>query len=119
MEYIAIFKGNVHSGQADGLEVSAGGLGTAPVESTLNTGATNTQTCAVRCATGCSAASVVLTSISAWLTLSTDNTTFSDSITLTNVGDTNKLFYVKMTAGSNVGVETGAIELEATVIRNV
>lgn len=118
MEYIAIFKGSVTAGNTDGTEVSAG-LWTVPVEATLNAGTNNTQTCAVRCASGCSASSVVLTSDSAWLTLSADNTTFSDSITISNVSDTNKLFYVKMTAGSNVGVETGSIGLQATVVRNV
>lgn len=118
MEYIAIFKGTVTAGGTDGTEVSVG-LWTVPIEATLHTGASSTQTCAVRCATGCSASTVELTSVSSWLKLSTDNTTFSDSITLNNVGDTNKLFYVMMTAGSNVGVENGAIELEATVVRNV
>jgi len=118
MEYIAIFKNSPTAGGTDGVEVSTG-LMTSPIEAELNTGNTNTQTCAVRCASGCSASSVELTSVTNWLTLSADNTTFSDTITLTNVGDTNKLFYVKFTAGSSVGVENGAIELVASVVRNV
>ena len=118
MEYISLFKGNVTAGGTDGIEVSTGGLMTAPIEAVLNTGGNAVQTCAVRCASGASASSVVLTSTEAWLTLSTDNTTFSDSITISNVGDTNKLFYAKMTAGSTIGVETGLINLETTVIQN-
>lgn len=119
MEYIAIFKGNVTAGGTDGTEVSSGGLMTAPVEAILNTGADATQTLAVRCAQGLSAASVDITSTAAWLTVSLDGNTFSNSVTITNVGDTNKLFYAKMTAGSTVGVETGFFELEATVMENV
>lgn len=118
MEYIAIFKGNVTAGGTDGTEVSSGGLMTAPVEATLNTGTNNVQQLAVRCAQGLSSASVDITSLEAWLTLSLDGNTYSNTITVTNVGDTNKLFYAKMTGGSTVGVETGSIELEATVIEN-
>ena len=119
MEYIAIFKNNPTSGGTDGVEVSSGGLGSSPIEATLNMGTNNVQVCAVRCASGCSASTVTLTSTKAWLTLSVDNTTYSDSISLSNVGDTNKLFYAKITAGSSTGVETGSVELEATVVRNV
>ena len=115
MDMIAIFKGSPTSGSRDGTEVSSDGLMTTPVDSILDRGTNNVQTLAVRCENGYETDAVTLTSQVAWLRLSEDNTTYSDSITLYNVGDTNTLFYAKITAGSTVGVNTGSIRLEADV----
>lgn len=121
MDLIGIFKGNPVAEQTDGVEVSTDGLMTAPVEASIDRSSSAVVNCAIRCASGCTCASAVLSAVdendqpAGWLTLSTDNSTFSNSITITNIGDTNKLFYAKIQSGSTVGAKTAAIKVEGTV----
>lgn len=121
MELIGIFKGSPTSGARDGVEVSTGGLMTAPVEATLERSSNTVITCAIRCESGCTCASATLTADDGngnppgWLLLSTDNDTYSNSITITSISDTNKLFYAKITSGSVVGNTTASIRVNAEV----
>ena len=121
MDLIGIFMGNPTAGQRNGVEVSTDGLMTAPVEASIDRSSSTVITCAVRCESGCTCDSAVLSAVdendnaAGWLTLSNDNNTFSNSITITNIGDTNKLFYARIQSGSTVGVKTAAIKVVGTV----
>ena len=121
MDLIGIFMGNPTAGQRNGVEVSTDGLMTAPVEASIDRSSSTVITCAVRCESSCTCASAVLSAVdendnaAGWLTLSNDNNTFSNSITITNIGDTNKLFYARIQSGSTVGVKTAAIKVVGTV----
>ena len=121
MDLIGIFIGNPTAGQRNGVEVSTDGLMTAPVEASIDRSSSTVITCAVRCESGCTCDSAVLSAVdendnaAGWLTLSNDNNTFSNSITITNIGDTNTLFYARIQSGSTVGVKTAAIKVVGTV----
>lgn len=117
MDMIAIFKGSPTAGSRDGVEVSSGDLMDSPVEAILDRGDSINITLAVRCVNGCSTDEVTLMSNEAWLTLSKTGSanSWTDEIEIQNVGDTNVLFYAKITAGSVVGVHTGSITLQAEV----
>lgn len=125
MDLIGIFKGSPTAGARDGVEVSTEGLMTAPVEAKLERGASEVVKCAIRCEGGCTCDSATLTAVDmsdesvAWLTLSKDNDTFSNSITLTNLDDTNTIFYARIQAGSYVGNETACIRVDAEVASGV
>ena len=115
MNYIAVMSGNPTAGETDGWEVSSGGLYTSPVSATLERNANKNIKCAVRCQEGYVCNSVSLTSNYEWLTLSVDGENFSNTISLSDVGDTNKIFYVKITAGTDTGTVNGAIALAGSV----
>ena len=129
MEYIGIFNSNPTAGGTDGAEVSRNGVYSNPVEATVDiNGSGSVVACAVRCATGyCVDGDVTLRTMtyesgsysagSDYIKLSnTANGTFSDSIDISNVEDTNVLFYAKILPGATLGNHTAAISLEATVI---
>ena len=118
MNFIAVISGNPTVDDTDGWEVSAGGLYTSPISATLARNANKTIKCAVRCQEGYHCASCNLTSIYEWLTLSVDGNNFSNTITLSDVGDTNKIFYAKITAGIDTGTVNGAIALAGNVEQN-
>ena len=115
MQYIGIFAGNPTEGEQDGWEVSSGGLYTSPLSATLERNQTRLLACAVRCEVGYTCDSVTLTSNKAWLQLSVDGITFSNSITLTNIDDTNTLFFAEITGGADPGTANGSIALVGTV----
>lgn len=125
MDLIGVFK-NATSGGRDGVEVSDGGLFTSPAKASLSRSQSTVLTLAVRCESGYSLTELELSLATynptiatfvpgcSWAELSADGTTFSSTLTLQNVGDTNKLFYVRVTSGTTIGTEKAGIVLEGT-----
>ena len=125
MDLIGVFK-NATSGGRDGVEVSDGGLFTTPAKASLSRSQSTVLTLAVRCESGYSLNELEISLASynetigafgagcPWAELSEDGTTFSSSLTLYNIGDVNKLFYVRVTSGTTIGTSKAGIVLEGT-----
>ncbi len=127
MEYIAIFNSNPTEGRLDGAEVSEEGIFSNPISANPTVDGFTKVKCAVRCATGYTANLVYLTvktrqsggmvtgndyvSISA-----TENGNYDESLTLSNVNATNKVFWARLAGTGEAGNYNNAvIQLETDV----
>lgn len=138
MEYIAIFNGNPTAGGVDGVELSQNQVmgnyagGNIDIDDTQGI----VETLAVRCASGYVVDGDVTISCytynpgnteyptpeqghyvqgSTLIALSENGTTFSQSITLSNVDDTNKLFYLKRYPAAVAGRVPLSLRLQCEV----
>lgn len=123
--YITMYTGNPTAGATDGTPVSSMGSLTSPIGAMVEAGQKVVVPCAVRCVAGY-VAGVTLAAFtregssyspgSTWIELSEDGENWSDSVTLINVVDVNKLFYVRIAGGETGGADdTGAIKCHAEV----
>lgn len=115
MQYIGIIAGNPTADETDGWEVSSGGLYTSPLSATVERNQTKVVKCAVRCQLGYTCASASLVTTAAWLKLSTDQENWASTLTLTDIDDTNKIFYAQITGGADAGTTNGTINLSGQV----
>ena len=115
MQYIGIIAGNPTAGETDGWEVSSGGLYTSPLSATVERNQTKLVKCALRCQEGYHCNSATLVTTAAWLKLSTDQTNWASSIQLTNIDDTNTVFWAEITGGADPGTTNGSITVTGSV----
>ena len=132
MQYIGIFKGTPIATTTDGTEVSSEHAMTSPVNSQLNRNSSEMQVLAVRCEAGYEGTDITISGCTydettgqytdgcLFLQFSKqfagDSTVWSDSITFSSVGDTNTVFYCKITSGLEAGViDTGSIKVSGYV----
>lgn len=124
--YINIYKGNPTSGATDGTAVSTDGTYTAPVNATLNVsaGASEKVKLAIRCesgytTTGNTVITVTGTNSGMWQFCTTENGTYTDSLTITSaIGAGNVIFYAKISSssGESLSIDHSVdINIQATV----
>ena len=111
--YINIYKNNPTAGGTDGTAVSTGGDFTAPLTFTLDASQNEEQVqkCAIRTESGYVTSGLVTISDDSdtndRLKLSTsENGTFSDSISLNQITATNTIFYVKASSADTENPQT-------------
>ena len=124
--YMNLYKGNPTAGGTDGTLVSLDGVGTSPVQFTLDASQAEsaTQPVAVRCESGYEVDGNVTVSASGtnaarWSFCDTAAGTYTTSISLAGVDDTNKVFYVKadsLTSESPGADQSVKIDVSATVV---
>lgn len=124
--YMNLYKGNPTAGGTDGTLVSLDGVGTSPVSFTLDASQAEsaTQPVAVRCESGYEVDGNVTVSASGtnaarWSFSATENGTYASTLTLSNVGATNTVFYVKadsLTSESPGADQSVKIDVSATVV---
>ena len=129
MQYIGIYDGNPTADNTDGAPVSENGVMSNPVDALIQVGGNDVVvTCAVRTEPNYTVDGdvtiTVVTKLNGGETVGNDYVkvadsqggTYGNSITLSGVGATNKLFYVKMKAGAVAGsYKAAALRLQATV----
>lgn len=124
--YMNLYKGNPTAGGTDGTLVSLDGVGTSPVSFTLDASQAEsaTQPVAVRCESGYEVDGNVTVSASGtnaarWSFCATQGGTYTSTLTLSNVGATNTVFYVKadsLTSESPGADQSVKIDVSATVV---
>ena len=125
---VGIFNGNPTAGGTDGAEVSQNGVLSNPISASIRTG-TQKIKCAVRCETGMHADGALQIKVvtrtgggyqdghEGIKVCTTQNGTYADSISLSNVDDTNTLFWVRLAAGQQAGTDaTGALRLQGVIV---
>ena len=132
MDYIAIFNNNPTDGGTDGSEVSQDRVMNNPISAVVNSGDSKIVKCAVRCVSGYHVsgdlhiAAVIYDEETGeyerdydYIKVSdAEDGSYSSSIDLSNVGDTNKVFWVKIFGMNSPGTLTAGLRLEGTVVAN-
>lgn len=114
--YINIYKNNPTAGGTDGTAVSTGGLFTAPIDFTLDASQNESQTVklAIRTESGFAATNVTIqdnNDTNDRLKLcTTENGTYTDSITFASVSTTNIVFYARASS-----VDTESPQLDRSI----